>query len=107
MRGGFPTNTFNASNYYVDVLFDTNVGRQHPPSVVTTVPAAGSSTGPVTATARATFGEPIQPATLTMTLTGPGGAAVAGAVSYDAGSLTATFTPAASLELTRRRTWRR
>ena len=45
---------------------------------------------------RATFSEPVQPATVSMTLTGPSGA-VAGTTSYDAASQTATFTPSARL----------
>jgi len=50
----------------------------------------------------ATFSEAMNPASITgtsFTLTGPGSAAVAGVVSYDAASDTATFAPTASLAL--------
>ncbi len=50
----------------------------------------------------ATFSEAMNPATInatTFTLTGPAAAAVAGAVTYDAPSHVATFTPSANLIL--------
>jgi ketosteroid isomerase-like protein len=65
-----------------------------PPTVVSTVPAAGAPTVAVNTTVSATFSVPMNPATITattFTVTGPGATAVAGAVTY-AGN-TATFTP--------------
>ena len=95
---GFPTNTFQASNYWVDVIFTTSVGPDTTPPTVTSTSPASNATGvnpasPVTAT----FSEAMDPATLTPStfeLRDPGGALVAAAVSY-AGN-TATLTPPAS-----------
>ena len=94
--GGFPSNTFQSSNYWVDVVFDTSAADTTPPTVVAQAPAPGAG-GVSTATAvSATFSEPVTAASVTMTLTGPSGA-ISGAVSYDAPSTTAKFTPAAAL----------
>ena len=56
---GFPTQTFNASNYWVDVVFSTDPPPPDttPPTVSGVLPASGA-TGVVTgATVRATFSE--------------------------------------------------
>jgi hypothetical protein len=69
------------------------------PTVVSVTPANGACPN---ATATARFNEAMDPATInstTFTLTGPGGAAVAGAVTYSVANLTATFTPTAALAL--------
>jgi Ice-binding-like/Bacterial Ig-like domain len=68
------------------------------PTVISTVPASGATAVAVNTTVRATFSEPMNPATIngtTFTLTGPGAAPVAGTVTY-AGT-TATLTPTAIL----------
>jgi hypothetical protein len=69
------------------------------PSVVSTVPASGATNVLVTTTISATFNMAMNPSTIngsTFTVTGPGGTAVAGSISY-AGT-TATFTPSANLD---------
>jgi hypothetical protein len=68
------------------------------PSVVSVTPAQGATSVAVNTTVGATFSMAMNPATLsasTFTVTGPSGAAVAGAVSYS--GTTATFTPSAVL----------
>jgi len=68
------------------------------PSVVSTAPAQGATSVAVSANLSTTFSMAMNPATLngtTFTVTGPGGAAVAGSISYS--GTTATFTPAAVL----------
>lgn len=70
------------------------------PTVVSTTPASGATSVAVTTDVTATFSMAMNPATLTtstFTLAGPGGAQVAGTVSYASASDTATFTPSASL----------
>ena len=70
-----------------------------PPQVTSTVPAAGSSDVGSSAVVRATFSKSIDVTTLnssTFTLTGPSGA-VAGAVSYDDSTRTASLVPSAAL----------
>jgi len=68
------------------------------PTVIATSPVNGATGVLLNTTVTATFSSVMAPATIntsTFTLTGPGGTAVAGAVSYS--GTTATFTPAASL----------
>jgi hypothetical protein len=71
-----------------------------PPEIVSTVPANAAASVPLNQAVSATFSEAMNPLTITtatFTLAGPGGAAVAGTVSYDAINFIATFTPTAPL----------
>jgi len=76
-------------------------GDTVPPTVTGTDPANAASNVPTASTVKATFNEPIAAATVTttsFTLTDTTlSTAVSGSVSYDSGSLTATFTPSAAL----------
>src|ERR1700733_5781454 len=68
------------------------------PAVVSTIPANGATNVAVNTPISVTFSIAMNPATLTTAtfkVTGPGGAAVAGTVTYS--GVTATFTPAAVL----------
>src|SRR6266545_6782730 len=95
--GGFPSSTWEASNYWVDVVYNTSATDTTPPTVSDRSPASGA-TGVATATnVTATFNEPVQSGTVSFTLTGPGGASVPAAVSYDGPSQTATLNPNADL----------
>jgi len=70
------------------------------PELVSTVPANAAASVPLNQAVSATFTEAMNPLTITTAtfqLTGPGGAAVLGAVSYDAINFIATFTPLAPL----------
>ena len=96
---GFPTGTSN-SNYWVDPIFTSSggsTGDTTPPTVTTTTPANSATSVATTTTATATFSEAINAATLTMTAKDAANNPVPGAVSYDAPSQTATFTPTAAL----------
>jgi len=76
----------------------TTVVPPTPPTVISTVPANGATNVPVSQVLSATFSEAMTPATIstsTFTVTGPGGTAVAGAVTYS--GLVATFTPTGNL----------
>jgi hypothetical protein len=69
------------------------------PAVVSTIPANGSTNVALNTVISATFNMPMSPATIsdaTFTVAGPGGTAVAGAVTYS--GLIATFTPSAALD---------
>jgi methionine-rich copper-binding protein CopC len=73
------------------------------PTVTSTNPANLQTNVPINNTVAATFSEAIDPLTLTAAtfkVTGPGGAAIAGAVNYDASSDTVTFTPSNNLTAT-------
>jgi hypothetical protein len=99
----FPNNSFNANNYWVDVVF-VNPALD-PPQVLSTTPNPGallvSSTGQYPFPISATFSEPLNPATVnmtTVTLTDTAGKAVPADVSYTPGSLTVTITPQQGLQ---------
>ncbi|WP_147268692.1 DUF4082 domain-containing protein [Sphaerisporangium album] len=92
---GFPTQTFNGGNYYVDVEFTIN--DLYPPAAVSITPTPGSSSVPTTVQPKITFGEPIQADSATFTLKDATDSAVAGTVSLDATRESLTFVPAAPL----------
>ena len=93
--GGFPTQTWNSTNYWVDVVLTTSVGPDTTaPTVTATLPAAGATAvnpaNPVTAT----FSEAMDPATInasTFELRDSGNNLVSRAVTYN--GTTATLTP--------------
>ena len=99
--GGFPTESYAASNYLVDVVFHTtrpNDTRR--PRIVSVVPAEGAVSAPVGGNVEVVFSEDMNPATIstsTVLLTAPGGVAVAAAVSYDAATRRAVLDPDAPL----------
>ena len=70
------------------------------PELVSTVPANAAINVPLNQAVSATFTEAMNPLTITTAtfqVTGPGGTAIAGTVSYDAINFIATFTPTALL----------
>ncbi len=74
-------------------------GDKTPPTVLSTTPAAGATSVGASATVRATFSEPLNPATIDasrFTLQSAAGP-VSATVAYDAASKTATLTPSARL----------
>lgn len=95
--GGFPSSTYNSSNYWVDVVFTSSGSDTTAPTVTDRQPADGTTAVPVSAAPSATFSEAVQPATIALSVTPNGGSAVAATTAYDAGSRTATVTPSASL----------
>jgi hypothetical protein len=71
-----------------------------PPEIVSTSPANAASNVSLSASVSATFTEAMNPLTITpatFTLTGSGGVAVVGTLSYDAINFIATFTPTVAL----------
>ncbi|MBE9014660.1 DUF4082 domain-containing protein [Chroococcidiopsidales cyanobacterium LEGE 13417] len=100
---GFPTNTYRASNYWVDVTFATNATNPTPPVTDTTSPSisavspSNGATNVSTSTSiAATFSEALDPATInanTFVLQDANNAIVPATVTYDAASRTATLQP--------------
>jgi len=83
------------ANYVWTFTTGTTVGGI-PPEIVSTVPVNTATNVPLNQAVSATFTEAINPLTITtgtFLLSGPGGIAVAGTVSYDAINFIATFTP--------------
>ena len=97
--GGFPTQAFQSANYWVDVVFapSNSAPDTTPPTVTAQTPAAGATGVATGTTVTATFSEPVQSATVAMTLTDGSGGAVSGGVNYDSATQRATFTPSAAL----------
>ncbi len=93
---GLPNSTYQSTNYWVDVVFDTTAVDTTAPTVVAKSPAAGSDSAPAGTAVTATFSENVVSSSVGFQLTGPSGA-VPAAVAYDAGSQTATLTPSAAL----------
>ncbi len=97
----FPTNTFNSTNYAVDVTLITDNGPDTtPPVVLTRAPTSGSAAVAVGTNVQATFNENLDSATVDTSsffLRGPGNTAVAANVTYDSASRTAILTPTLNL----------
>ena len=97
----FPDQTWQASNYWVDLAFTTNAPPDTTPPTITDVTPAAATTGvPTTTTATATFSEALDPTTITNTsfqLRDGTGALVAATVNWDTLTRRATLTPTAPL----------
>lgn len=97
--GGFPTQSYNSTNYWVDVVFVPGAAVVAP-TVTGQTPPPGSANVGVHAAPTATFSTALNAATLTpatVRLLGPGNAVVAAAVAYNATTFTATLTPTSAL----------
>lgn len=96
--GSYPDRSYNGGNYWVDVAFsDVAPPDTVAPRVLSTAPQDGATSVATGATAQATFDEPVQASTVNLTLRDAGGTLVAGQVTYDAATRTATLTPSAPL----------
>ena len=97
---GFPDSTFNAANYWVDVIFTTSTQTDTTaPIVVSTVPADGATEVDVGASIAVTFSETLQSATVnttTVELRDASNASVPVVVTYG-GANVVTMQPATPL----------
>jgi hypothetical protein len=93
---GFPDTSFNASNYWVDVVFD--IDDQRAPTVIDRNPAPGLEAVALDASPSARFSEAMTGSSIVMQLTGPGGADVPGTTAYNSTTRRATFDPTAPLD---------
>jgi hypothetical protein len=91
--GGFPTQSWGASNYYVDVVFWDATG----PKVLSSVPANGATSVAASSPLSVTFAEDVRTSDLSFQVRDGGGALVGGSVAYSSGTRTATFTPSGAL----------
>lgn len=96
--GGFPDQSFQDANYYVDIVFTP--AEDMAPTVSAVNPPAGSSGVPLSVQPTATFSKAMDASTIQMTMTTSQGGAVAGTTAYDGSTKTATFTPSAALSAT-------
>ena len=97
----FPDQTWQASNYWVDVVFTTDAPQDTTaPTVTDVTPAAATTDVPTTTTVTATFDEALNPTTVTTTtfqLRDNAGTLIAATVAWDTISRRATLTPSAPL----------
>jgi hypothetical protein len=95
----FPTESFEASNYWVDVVFTTaRTADTMPPVAVWETPAPGATGLPANLSAlTVTVSEPIQPNTISFVLADAKNNVVPSSVSYDSSTLTITLTPVVTL----------
>lgn len=96
---GFPQDSYNATNYWVDPIFQPGTPPDlTPPTVSATAPVAGSSSQSTSGVLTATFDEAIDPSTLSFLLKDGQGATIQGAATYASSSKTATFTSSVALD---------
>jgi methionine-rich copper-binding protein CopC len=95
--GGFPSSTFNSTNYWVDIVFANTLADFTPPSVVNHVPPAGATGVAIGQNITATFSEDVVPGTISFELRDEGNTLIPATLTYDAPSRTATLNPNADL----------
>ncbi|WP_312016486.1 DUF4082 domain-containing protein [Bradyrhizobium liaoningense] len=90
--GIFPTNTYNASNYWVDVVFMPSGGGNQPPVANNDSGYTTTQNAALTIAGGALLANDSDPNGGTLTITGVSGA-VNGSVSFNSQTNTVTFTP--------------
>lgn len=98
-NSAFPTNSYSASNYWVDVVFVPTVYTAAP-TIITKSPASGATSVNVGSMVSAAFSVPMTAATINGTnfqLTDSSNNVVSGTVTYVAASSTLKFTPVTDL----------
>jgi len=99
--GSFPNQAWNASNYWVDVVFSTEqVADTVPPTVTARSPAPGATNVVLASPLTVTFSESMDPTTInsnTLQLRTAGNVLVPATVSYNTSTRVATLTPSSAL----------
>jgi methionine-rich copper-binding protein CopC len=95
--GVFPTASFNATNYWVDVVFTNSLLDASPASVAARTPASGATGVDVHTNVTARFSEAVQPDTVSMVLRDAGGNEVPSSITYDSTTFTAALNPSVAL----------
>ncbi|MEX6689955.1 DUF4082 domain-containing protein [Danxiaibacter flavus] len=104
----FPTDFYQSTNYWVDVVFETQAGPDiTPPDIAFTAPDNGSTKVNVSTAVTLTFDEPINTSSITAStfmLLDSSGAAVPANITYDNQANTATLKPIANLAYSKKYT---
>lgn len=96
----FPGNTFNATNYWVDVVFEDGPPDPSPPTVVSTTPPAGATGVGVGQDVLVVFSKAMDAASIgpaTFALRDAGGDLVPASVSYEPSAFRAALRPSSPL----------
>ena len=92
---GFPTSSYAATNYWVDLVLSNSDNRK--PTVIDTSPGKGLQSVVQSTRVSATFSESMTANSIVFQLTGPANAVIAGTTSYDPATRTVSFLPTAPL----------
>lgn len=95
--GGFPTQSFNSSNYWVDLVFTNAMGDLIAPTVIAQSPGMNQSAVDVDSSITATFSEAVDVSTIAFELRDELNNVVPASFDFDAVTRTATLNPAAPL----------
>ena len=97
--GGFPTSSFNAANYWVDVIYKNGLnGDTTPPTLNSRTPGTDATNVALNSPLSLVFSEPMDPASTQISLSDPGGAKLHGTVALSADQKTVTWTPNGALK---------
>ncbi|TQJ30588.1 Ig-like domain-containing protein [Microbacterium sp. SLBN-146] len=89
-----PTESWNSTNYFVDVEF---MPTAEDPTVIATEPASGATGASASANITATFDRAVAESSVSVEVSTAAGAAVAGATTYNATNRRVTFDPTSAL----------
>ncbi len=95
-NSAFPSSTYSATNYWVDVVFQTGPVSS-PPIVISQNPAPSATRVAPTTSVTAQFNKPVTPSSIVFGLKDASGTAISSTTTWDSTSNTATFKPAAAL----------
>jgi len=93
----FPDSSYNAANYWVDVVFDDGGVPTAAPTVTANTPDDNATQVPGASTVSATFSAPVDRGSVQFSLTDAAGTQVPGTLGYSADAGTVTFTPGTQL----------
>ncbi len=93
----FPTESYAATNYWVDVIYSPNISDTTPPTVISKTPAPDATGVTIISTVQAVFSEAIQSSSAVISVKDAANNPVPGSTSYNGNTKTATFTPTANL----------
>ena len=96
----FPASSYESSNYWVDMVFETSAGPSTPPAITGISPADGAVGVPMGIPVHATFTQPMDPKTVnsaSFVLRDASHSVVPSVVTYNTMATTATLRPAQEL----------
>ncbi|WP_433271825.1 DUF4082 domain-containing protein [Actinosynnema sp. CS-041913] len=97
--GGFPQSSFNAANYWVDVIYKNGLnGDTTPPTLDNRTPGPDATNVGLNSSLSLAFSEAMDPASTQIWLSDPGGAKLYGTVALSGDQKTVTWTPNGALK---------